>query len=159
MVAFVQLVLDETGCRAEWLTLELTETLMVGEPENIRRVFRELRRIGIGVSIDDFGTGYSNLSYLESFPLSEIKIDRSFVHDVAQSAPKRIVVESVVKLGAALNIRIVAEGIETEAERAIMQSLGCAVGQGYFFAAPMEEPSFQRLLGTETGVVVSLDGE
>jgi PAS domain S-box-containing protein len=146
MVAFVQQVLEETNCRAEWLTLELTENLMVPEPENIRRAFADLRRLGIGIAIDDFGTGYSNLRYLESFPLSEIKVDRSFVHDVAHSAAKRVIAESVITLGAALNIRVVAEGIETEAERAIMRALGCSVGQGYLFAAPLEEAQFHRLL-------------
>lgn len=146
MAAFIREVLDETGCSAEWLTLELTENLMVADPEYIRRVFSDLRSLGIGISIDDFGTGYSNLRYLESFPLSEIKIDRSFVHDVGHSAAKRVIVESVIKLGAALGIHVVAEGIETEAERAIMQALGCSIGQGYFFAAPMDGPSFNRLL-------------
>ena len=146
MVAFVRRLLEETGCRAEWLTLELTENLMVGEPEYIRRAFEELRGLGVDISIDDFGTGYSNLRYLESFPLSEIKIDRSFVHEVTQSAAKRVIVESVIKLGAALDIRIVAEGIETEAECATMRALGCSVGQGYFFAAPMEESRLRMLL-------------
>ncbi|MFN3388702.1 MAG: putative bifunctional diguanylate cyclase/phosphodiesterase [Allosphingosinicella sp.] len=149
MVALVRQVLDETGCRAEWLTLELTENLMVGEPDYVRRVLGELRRLGIGISIDDFGTGYSNLRYLESFPLTEIKIDRSFVRDVAHSATKRVIVESVVKLGAALDIRIVAEGIETDSERAIMQALGCSTGQGYLFAVPMEEPDLHRVLEQE----------
>jgi EAL domain-containing protein (putative c-di-GMP-specific phosphodiesterase class I) len=149
MVAFVRQVLDETGCSAEWLTLELTENLMVGESENIRRTFGDLRRLGVDISIDDFGTGYSNLRYLESFPLSEIKVDRSFVHDVAHSAAKRVIVESVIKLGAALDIRVVAEGIETDAERAIMRALGCSIGQGYFFARPMDEAGLHRLLDQE----------
>jgi len=146
MVACVQQVLDETGCRAEWLTLELTENLMIPDSDYIRRAFEDLRRLGIGISIDDFGTGFSNLRYLERFPLSEIKIDRSFVHDVAHSAAKRVIVESVVKLGAALDIRVVAEGIETEAECTIVQALGCSIGQGYLFAAPMEAPQFQQVL-------------
>ncbi len=146
MVASVRQVLDETGCRAEWLTLELTENLMVPEPESIRRAFEDLRRLGIGIAIDDFGTGYSNLRYLESFPLTEIKVDRSFVRDVAHSPAKRVIAESVIKLGSALNIRVVAEGIETEAERAIMRALGCSVGQGFLFAAPMEEQLFRELL-------------
>ncbi|MBC9035180.1 EAL domain-containing protein [Sphingomonas sp. JC676] len=146
MVALVRQVLDETGCDADWLTLELTENLMVTEPENIRRAFEELRRLGIGISIDDFGTGYSNLRYLERFPLSEIKVDRSFVHDVAHSVAKRVIVESIVKLGAALDIRVVAEGIETQAERAIMRTLGCSVGQGYLFSAPLDESEFHKLL-------------
>jgi len=146
MVAFARQVLDETGCDADWLTLELTENLMAPEPEHIRRAFEDLRRLGIGISIDDFGTGYSNLRYLESFPLSEIKVDRSFVHDVAHSVAKRVVVESIVRLGAALDIRVVAEGIETESERAIMRTLGCSVGQGYLFAAPLDEAGFGKLL-------------
>jgi EAL domain-containing protein (putative c-di-GMP-specific phosphodiesterase class I) len=146
MVALVREVLDETGCDADWLTLELTENLMIPEPEHIRRAFEDLRRLGIGISIDDFGTGYSNLRYLESFPLSEIKVDRSFVHDVAHSVAKRVIVEGIIKLGAALDIRVVAEGIETEAERAIMRALGCSVGQGYLFAAPLDEFQFRKLL-------------
>lgn len=151
MVAVVRQALHATGCRAEWLTLELTENLMIPEPTNIRRAFEDLRHMGVGISIDDFGTGYSNLRYLESFPLSEIKVDRSFVHDLAHSVAKRVIVEGIVKLGAALDIRVVAEGIETEAERAIMLALGCSVGQGYLFAAPLDEPSFQRLL--EDGLI------
>jgi PAS domain S-box-containing protein len=146
MVALVRQVLDETGCDADWLTLELTENLMVAEPEHIRRAFEELRRMGMGISIDDFGTGYSNLRYLESFPLNEIKVDRSFVHDAAHSVAKRVIVESIVKLGAALDIRVVAEGIESEAERAIMRALGCSVGQGYLFSAPLDEVGFRKLL-------------
>jgi PAS domain S-box-containing protein len=146
MVAFVRQVLTETGCRAEWLTLELTENLMVDGSTEIRRAFRGLRDLGVGLSIDDFGTGYSNLRYLETFPISEIKIDRSLVHDVAHSPAKRVIVESVIKLGTALGIQIVAEGIETEAERAIMRALDCPIGQGYFFARPMEVSAFLRLL-------------
>jgi PAS domain S-box-containing protein len=146
MAALVERVLDATGCRAEWLTLELTENLMVPEPDAIRRSFEHLRRLGVGVSIDDFGTGYSNLRYLERFPLSEIKIDRSFVHDVTHSPAKRVIAEAIVKLGAALDIRVVAEGVETEAERAIMAALGCSVGQGYLFARPMDECQFEGLL-------------
>ena len=146
MVGFIRQVMSETDCRPQWITLELTENLMVGDPDAIRRVFAELRDLGIGISIDDFGTGYSNLGYLESFPLSEIKVDRSFVHDVAHSAAKRVIVESVIKLGDALGIRVLAEGIETEAERAIMCAMGCSIGQGFLFAAPMDEARLGRLL-------------
>ena len=149
MVELVERILVETGCKPQWLTLELTENLMVGQPENIRRVFGHLRQLGVGISIDDFGTGYSNLRYLESFPVSEIKIDKSFVHDAAHSAAKRVIIEAVVKLGAALDIRVLAEGIETEAERGIMHALGCSLGQGYLFAMPTDELGLQRLLDDE----------
>ncbi|MBG6120546.1 MULTISPECIES: putative bifunctional diguanylate cyclase/phosphodiesterase [unclassified Sphingobium] len=146
MAAFVEQQLEETGCQAQWLTLELTENLMIPEPDDMRRSFEQLRRLGVNISVDDFGTGYSNLRYLERFPLSEIKIDRSFVRDVAHSEAKRVIVESVVKLGAALDIHVVAEGIETEAERTIVQALGCSVGQGYLFAPPVVESQFEQLL-------------
>ena len=149
MVELVERILVETGCKPQWLTLELTENLMIGQPENIRRVFSHLRQLGVGISIDDFGTGYSNLRYLESIPVSEIKIDRSFVHDAAHSAAKRVIIEAVVKLGAALDIRVLAEGIETEAERGIMHALGCSLGQGYLFAMPTDELGLQRLLDDE----------
>lgn len=112
----------------------------------MRRSFEKLRRMGVNISIDDFGTGYSNLRYLECFPLSEIKIDRSFVRDLAQSAAKRVIVESVVRLGVALNLGVVAEGIETEEERAIVQALGCAVGQGFLLSPPVIESQFEQLL-------------
>jgi len=146
MVGFVRRALDEASYRPEWLTLELTEDLIIPKPDTIRRAFEDLRHLGVGISIDDFGTGYSNLRYLERFPLSEIKVDRSFVHDATHSVTKRVIVESVVKLGAALEIRVVAEGIETEAERAIMRALGCSVGQGYLFAEPLDDTQFRRLL-------------
>ena len=146
MVAFVEQVLEETGCRGAWLTLELTENVMVREPDEMRGSFEKLRRMGVNISIDDFGTGYSNLRYLECFPLSEIKIDRSFVHDLAQSAAKRVIVESVVRLGVALDLAVVAEGIETEEERAIVQALGCSVGQGFLFSPPVIESRFEQML-------------
>ena len=149
MPEFVERMLDETGCRAKWLTMELTESLLVPESDDIRRSFEHLRRIGIGISIDNFGTGYSNLRYLERFLLSEIKIDRGFVHDVVRSAAKRIIVESIVKLGAVLDIGIIVEGIETEPDRAIMRGLGCSGGQGYLFASPVYELQLDTRLNNE----------
>ncbi|ASR50291.1 GGDEF domain-containing phosphodiesterase [Blastomonas fulva] len=147
MVAFVKQVLADTGCRPEWLTLELTESLMMPEPADVLRVFRDLHGLGVEISIDDFGTGYSNLRYLERFPLAEVKIDRSFVRDVVDSPAKQVIIESIIKLGEALDIRVVAEGIETEAELGLMRSLGCSVGQGYFFSQPMDASAFDVFLG------------
>ncbi|MCW2349141.1 GGDEF domain-containing phosphodiesterase [Sphingobium sp. B12D2B] len=155
VVAFVEQVLNETGCKAEWLTLELTEELMAPESDDIRRSFEHMRRLGVGISIDDFGTGYSNLRYLERFPLSEIKIDRSFVREVAHNHVKHVIVESIVKLGVALDARVVAEGIETEADRVMMRTLGCSVGQGYLFAPPLDEQRFEILLNQ--GIVMRED--
>ena len=122
---------------------------MVDRPLEIRDSFRRLRALGIGLSIDDFGTGYSNLRYLETFPISEIKVDRSFVHDLVDSTTKRIIAKSVIELGAALKVNVVAEGIETESERAIVHAMGCPVGQGYLFSRPLEQKSFTRLVEEE----------
>lgn len=146
MVAFVEQVVAETGCRPEWLTLELTESLMMPEPAEVLRVFRELRGLGVEISIDDFGTGYSNLRYLERFPLTEIKIDRSFVRDVVHSPAKQVIVESIIKLGGVLDIRVVAEGIETDAELSVMTSLGCSVGQGYLYSPPLDTTAFDAFI-------------
>ena len=102
-------------------------------------VFKRLRDLGVGLSIDDFGTGYSSLRYVERFPVTEIKIDRSFVADLQHKAVNRIIISSVIELGAALKIDVVAEGVETEAERALLESMDCPLGQGYLFARPLTE--------------------
>ncbi|WP_010122976.1 EAL domain-containing protein, partial [Sphingomonas sp. KC8] len=120
--------------------------LMMPEPAEALRVFSKLRGLGVEISIDDFGTGYSNLRYLERFPLTEIKIDRSFVRDVEHSSAKQVIVETIIKLSKALNIRVVAEGIETEAEFSFMRSLGCSVGQGYLFSRPLDASAFDDFI-------------
>jgi EAL domain-containing protein (putative c-di-GMP-specific phosphodiesterase class I) len=149
MVGLVRQVLADTGCKAEWLTLELTENLMAGCSSEINSTLRAMRDLGTGLSIDDFGTGYSNLRYRDAFPISEIKVDRCFVHDVTESAAKQMIVEGVIKLGAALGIDVVAQGIETDAECAAIQAIGCLIGQGYFYADPLEESVFRRLVDDE----------
>ena len=142
MVAFVSKVLQDTGADPAWLTLELTESLLAPESGEMLSIFGRLRELGVGLSIDDFGTGYSCLRYLERFPVTEIKIDRSFVADLQHSATKRIIVASVIELGAVLNIDVVAEGIENEAERAMLRSMNCPLGQGHLFSRPLPAESF-----------------
>lgn len=139
IVAFVAQLIQDTGVEPGWLTLELTESLFVSESDSMLRVFKSLRDLGVGLSIDDFGTGYSSLRYVERFPVTEIKIDRSFVGDLQHKAVNRIIISSVIELGAALKIDVVAEGVETEAERALLESMDCPLGQGYLFARPLTE--------------------
>ena len=128
------------------LILELTESLFAdSSPESIG-AFRRLRDMGLGLSIDDFGTGYSSLRYLEAFPISEVKIDHSFVQGLHQSRVKHIIVDTVIKLAAELNILVVAEGIETEEQRAALRGLGCSYGQGYLFGRPVPASKFLRLV-------------
>ena len=119
------------------LTCEITESVAMEDAQATSKIFEKLAAVGVHISIDDFGTGYSSLSYLRKLPAKELKIDRSFVLDLETSADARAVVDAVVKLGQALGLKVVAEGVETEAQNQILRSLGCDELQGYLFAKPM----------------------
>jgi len=147
MISFIAAILDETGADPRWLTLELTETLMAEPSVRMQQTLRALRDLGVGLSIDDFGAGYSSLRYLETLPVTEIKIDRGFVQAMSESVAKRIVVEAVVRLGQELGAEVVAEGIETETERAMLCDIGCPYGQGYLFSRPLPPQAFLELVG------------
>jgi PAS domain S-box-containing protein/diguanylate cyclase (GGDEF)-like protein len=147
MVAFVRRIIDETGVDPAWLTLELTESLLAEDSPEMLSIFHQLRELGIGLSIDDFGTGYSSLRYLERFPLTEIKIDRSFVAGLHHSAAKRVIVEAVVKLGSELGVRVVGEGVEQQTERDLLAEMGCSFAQGYLFSRPLPANEFSAIAG------------
>ena len=119
------------------LTCEITESVAMQDSANTMNFFAALAAVGVHISIDDFGTGYSSLSYLRKLPAEELKIDRSFVLDLETSADARAVVDAVVKLGQALHLKVVAEGVETEGQNQILRAMGCNELQGYLFAKPM----------------------
>ncbi|GAN81543.1 response regulator receiver modulated diguanylate cyclase/phosphodiesterase [Acidocella aminolytica 101 = DSM 11237] len=146
MSKFVSEVLLEMHVDPRTLVIELTESLVADSSDESLTVFRRLREMGIGLSIDDFGTGYSGLRYLEIFPISEVKIDRSFVQGLDRSRAKRLIIESVVRLAAELDIAVVAEGIETEMQRSSLLELGCRYGQGYLFGRPVSADTFLGLV-------------
>ncbi|MFO1270803.1 MAG: EAL domain-containing protein [Rubrivivax sp.] len=125
------------GLPPDQLVCEITESAAMEDTETTRRLFADLAALGVKVSIDDFGTGYSSLAKLRRLRAHELKIDREFVGDLATSADARAVVEAIVHLGRALGLRIVAEGVETAAQRQVLCSLGCDELQGYLFAKPM----------------------
>jgi PAS domain S-box-containing protein/diguanylate cyclase (GGDEF)-like protein len=152
MISFIEKILDETRANPRWLTLELTESLMAEPSARMQQTLRALRDLGVGLSIDDFGTGYSSLRYLETLPVTEIKIDRGFVQAMSESATKRIIVEAVVRLGQELGAEVVAEGIETEAERAVLCEMGCPYGQGYLFSRPLPPEAFLERAATGSPV-------
>jgi diguanylate cyclase (GGDEF)-like protein len=129
--------LEANQVNPQLLTCEITESAAMEDAEGTRKIFERLAAIGVHISIDDFGTGYSSLSYLRKLPAGELKIDRSFVLDLETSADARAVVDAVVKLAQALGLKVVAEGVETEAQNRILRSLGCDELQGYLFAKPM----------------------
>ncbi len=119
------------------LTCEITESVAMQDSVNTKTFFAALAAVGVHISIDDFGTGYSSLSYLRKLPAEELKIDRSFVLDLETSNDARAVVDAVVKLGQALHLKVVAEGVETEGQYQILRRLGCNELQGFLFAKPM----------------------
>jgi len=119
------------------LTCEITESVAMEDAEGTMKIFERLAAVGVNISIDDFGTGYSSLAYLRKLPAGELKIDRSFVLDLETSADARAVVDAVVKLAQALGLKVVAEGVETEAQSEILRELGCHELQGYLYAKPM----------------------
>ena len=142
MAEMLDRVLCLTSAEPAWLTLEITESMFLNDTPGVRGAFERLRQIGVGLSVDDFGTGYSNLRSLETFPVTEIKIDRTFISELATKSSKRIIVRAVIELGRALGLTVVAEGVETDAQRKMLCEMGCPVGQGYLFGAPTDEEGF-----------------
>ena len=145
-VAFLSCLLTETGVRADWFTLELTEGVFADNSPQLRRTFRVIRAMGFGLSIDDFGSGYSSLRYLDKFPISEVKIDRGFIRALSRNRYRRVIVELVVRIANALRIGVTAEGVETEAEWKIVRKLGCECVQGHLFSPPLAMRDFVHLV-------------
>ncbi len=133
----IRRTLARTGLPAERLELELTEGILMNDTASAIEILEDLRESAISVSIDDFGTGFSSLSYLKNLPIDTIKIDRSFVQNVETSSDDAAIVQGVISMAHHLGLTVVAEGIETEAQRAILTRYGCDILQGYFFARPM----------------------
>jgi len=139
--------LDDNHLDPQRLKLEITETLVMQNPESVVHKLRGLREMGVKVSIDDFGTGYSSLSYLRRFPINTLKVDRSFVSDL-DAFENLIIVRTIVSLAHNLGFDVVAEGIETERQRAFLAELKCEYGQGFLFSQPLEEAAALDLLAT-----------
>ncbi|MEW6024439.1 MAG: EAL domain-containing protein [Pseudomonadota bacterium] len=138
-------ILRETGADPTRLKLELTETLMIEGVEETIEKMRALREHGICFSLDDFGTGYSSLSYLKRLPLDQLKIDQSFVRDVLDDPNDASIARSVVALGKSLGLGIIAEGVETEAQRSFLAEIGCDNWQGFLFSRPVDARTLEEL--------------
>lgn len=140
--------LSETDVQASQLHLEITERLLIQQPENAKDVLNMCRKAGMEVAIDDFGTGYSSLSYLYYFPIDTLKIDQSFVRVMTQEAASMELVKSIIGLGKNMNMSVVAEGVEELAEARILHDLGCDKAQGYYFARPVPQEDVIELLNS-----------
>ncbi|MFZ2855358.1 MAG: EAL domain-containing protein [Rhodocyclaceae bacterium] len=135
-VAEVLEVLKETGANPKLLKLELTESLLLDDIEDMIAKMTALKSRGVGFSLDDFGTGYSSLSYLKRLPLDQLKIDQSFVRDLLTNASDAAIAQTIVALAGSLGMNVIAEGVETEAQRVFLAGLGCHAWQGYLFGRP-----------------------
>lgn len=147
LTAHVLQAVRDVHARPEWLTLEITESSVMQDPDGAVATLSALAQSGIGISLDDFGTGYSSLSYLQRLPVTELKIDRSFVADLdSPSGERTALFRSITALGVNLGLQIVAEGIETPAQLDTVTDLGCHVGQGYLISRPLDAVAFTEWL-------------
>ena len=140
--------LATSGLRPERLEIEITEAVLIRDDEVALAILHQLRGIGVRIALDDFGTGYSSLSYLQRFPFDKIKIDRCFVRDIDVVDGSPSIVQAVVNIAAALNMTTVAEGVETEPQRALLRELGCTQMQGYLFSPPRPAAEVKRFFTT-----------
>ncbi|MHA4871022.1 EAL domain-containing response regulator [Duganella sp. PWIR1] len=145
-VPYVESTLRKFGVSPEYLGLEITEGTVMGDPNKAVAALRRLKDIGVGISLDDFGTGYSSLSYLKRFPIDVLKIDKSFVDDVTTNSADAAIALSVISLAHNLNMRVIAEGVETREQVQFLAERGCDEMQGYYFSRPVNAESFTALL-------------
>jgi diguanylate cyclase (GGDEF)-like protein/PAS domain S-box-containing protein len=133
----IRRVLHETGLAPKYLELEITESLLLSNADVMFSVFQELKAMGLRLAIDDFGTGYSSLSYLKKFPVSKLKIDRSFVRDVAVNTDDAAITNAIISMAKSLNLKVIAEGVENEAQLSFLRAHQCDEIQGYYFSKPL----------------------
>ncbi|WP_299842795.1 EAL domain-containing protein [uncultured Jannaschia sp.] len=148
LVAIVQRTLGESGLDADRLELEITESVLLQNPDGVLQTLHDLQNLGVRISMDDFGTGYSSLSYLQSFPFDKIKIDRSFIRDLPTSRNCAAIVRAIITLGQSLEIVVLAEGVETEEQLVALQRENCWNIQGFLFGRP--EPAAEALVSLRT---------
>jgi diguanylate cyclase (GGDEF)-like protein/PAS domain S-box-containing protein len=146
LIESIRRILDETGIDPALLEFEITETALMQHGEHTLDILGQINAMGIRLSIDDFGTGYSSLAYLKRFPVKKIKIDRAFISDLEDSAEDRAIVAAIIALSDSLQLSVVAEGVETEGQYALLQRNGCQFAQGYLFSQPVPHETAQLLL-------------
>lgn len=142
-------ILEETGLEPKYLELELTESIFIENPEATIRMLNEIQTLGAKIAIDDFGTGYSSLSYLKQFPVDTIKIDKGFIDSIITNSKTAAIAAAIIQMAHELNMKTIAEGVETEAEFAFLRQRQCDEFQGYFFSRPLPATEFEQLLNRE----------
>jgi EAL domain-containing protein (putative c-di-GMP-specific phosphodiesterase class I) len=150
-IADLRAILTDVRLEPRYLEIELTETVLMQHSEATASMLRALKAMGIGLALDDFGTGYSSLSYLRRFPIDALKIDRSFVQEIADDSSDAPIIKAVIGMGKSINLRVTAEGVETSDQFAFLQDRHCDEGQGYYFSPPVVAEQFAELLKSGMG--------
>jgi EAL domain-containing protein (putative c-di-GMP-specific phosphodiesterase class I) len=140
--------LNETCLDPHYLQIELTESVLMANVESTNSVLHALKSLGVQLAIDDFGTGWSSLSYLRHLPIDALKVDKSFVHEIASYSDAAPIVSAVISLGKSLNRRVIAEGVETRDQLRFLQAEGCCEAQGYYLSRPLIAQQLARVLKT-----------
>jgi EAL domain-containing protein (putative c-di-GMP-specific phosphodiesterase class I) len=153
LIATVAAILQETGLEPHFLDLELTESLAMQQVEESMKMLLQLRHQGVQISIDDFGTGYSSLSYLKQFPIDRLKIDRSFIADIATDPNDAAIVVAIIAMAHCLGHEVIAEGVETEEQLKFLKMHGCNEVQGFLFGRPVPADEFSQLLQQSSAVI------
>jgi EAL domain-containing protein (putative c-di-GMP-specific phosphodiesterase class I) len=151
IVAKIQQTLEITGLEPRYLSLEITEKALLENADVVQPKLSQLKDLGISLSLDDFGTGYSSLSYLHRFAVNSIKIDRTLIAKIPSDRPILEIVRTIVGLARSLNMRAIAEGVETEEQSAILKEIGCELGQGYFFYRPLSVEEVEKQICSGMG--------
>jgi len=146
LIETVRRALEDARLSPQYLEMELTESVVMSDPDESTRILKELSSMGVLLSVDDFGTGYSSMSYLRRFPIDRLKIDRIFISEIDVSPEDASIVRAIVSLAQTLNLKVVAEGVETSAQLEFIKQIGCNEYQGYYFAPPVRAADFERLV-------------
>jgi predicted signal transduction protein with EAL and GGDEF domain len=146
LVDSVSAVLKVTGLAPDRLSLEITESAFADDPARALDVLQRLKQLGVRLELDDFGTGYSSLTYVRMFPIDALKIDRSFVKGLCECPEDAAIVEAVISMGRALGVNVVAEGVESEDQAALLQTLGCTLAQGFLFSRPVPASALAEMM-------------
>ena len=138
--------LEHSGMKPELLELELTESMVMQSPERVTKLLAAIKKMGVRIAIDDFGVGYSSLAHIKRFPIDTLKVDRSFIRDLAGNAEDRAITEAIIAMGKTLSLTVVAEGVETQEQQTFLLSHGCDAMQGYYFSRPVPQEQFASFL-------------
>ena len=138
-------MISDAGIHSSELIFEITESMLMGDTDAAINQLNQLKRLGVSLSIDDFGTGYSSLSYLKRFPVDELKIDRSFVKDIPDDRNDMDIVAAIIAMAQKMNLRVVAEGVETAEQVDFLRKNACYQVQGYYFSMPLAEQELSQL--------------